>query len=302
MKAFFNVYKSQGVYGLVSAIRRFIFPIRAKCMHNCLTHVKDLKGIEIGGPSGVFSRRGLLPLYQELQSLDNCNFSTLTTWEGSIEEGNTFRFAANKPLGKQYVKEATNLDCIGDEFYDFLLSSHVIEHSANAIKVLEEWIRIVKKGGVFVLIFPHKDGTFDHLRPVTTLEHLISDYKVDMKEDDLTHLSEILRLHDLQLDPEAGTPEQFRQRSGKNFENRCMHHHVFDTTMVAKLLDYVGVEIMIIEAQRPNHIIAVARKPLDGLPANNRTMLSELPSALMNSPFPSDHNAISSDNLSEKLP
>lgn len=270
------------------AARRVVLPARAGCLALCRQLVRGRHGIEVGGPSGVFASRGVLPLYEDAGSLDNCNFSSRTTWEGLITEGTTFRFAANRPAGTQYVAETTNLRHIANDSYDFLLSSHVLEHSANAIKALSEWLRIVKAGGVLVLLLPHKDGTFDHRRPVTTLEHLVADHAAGMKEDDLTHLSEILRFHDLRRDPGAGTAEQFERRSLANFENRCLHHHVFDTMLVARLLDHVGVELLAVEAMRPNHIIAVVRKPADGRRPDNRSALAALPDQLRRSPFASD--------------
>jgi hypothetical protein len=56
-------------------------------------------------------------------------------------------------------------------------------------------------------LLPDKRRTFDHRRPVTTLAHLIADLNADMAEDDLTHLPEILALHDLERDPDAGNME-----------------------------------------------------------------------------------------------
>ena len=38
----------------------------------------------------------------------------------------------------------------------------------------------------------------------------------------------IYKEHDLSMDTPAGTFEQFRERLMKNYENRCLHHHVFD--------------------------------------------------------------------------
>lgn len=91
----------------------------------------------------------------------------------------------------------------------------MIEHTANPIKTLKEWLRIIKADGHLVLVIPHKDGTFDHKRPTTTVEHMIEDYKNGTDEYDLTHLDEILEYHDLKLDPDAGTFEEFKTRSLK---------------------------------------------------------------------------------------
>jgi SAM-dependent methyltransferase len=293
LRKIYNTVREQGVVGAMHAARRIVAPARARCLGLCRQLVQGGAGLEVGGPSGVFGARGVLPLYADVASLDNCNFASQTTWEGTIREGRTYRFAKDKEPGTQYVAETTDLGRIASGSYDFLLSSHVLEHSANALRALSEWIRVIKDDGVLVLLIPHKDGTFDHRRPVTTLEHLIDDFESGVKEDDLTHLEEILHLHDLKRDPEAGSPEAFRRRSQANLENRCLHHHVFDMRLVARLLDHLGLQILAIEAMRPNHIVAVARKPGGGRHADNGSMLADLPRHQLLSPFPSDRASAS---------
>lgn len=288
LKKIYYTVRSHGFGGALHAARHLLTPRHADCLSLCRQLVQSRDGIEIGGPSGVFSASGILPLYENVGSLDNCNFAANTKWEGAISEGKTFRFSKDRPAGTQFVAETMNLQRIKDESYNFLLSSHVLEHSANAIQSLSEWFRIIKVNGSLILLLPHKDGTFDHLRPVTQLSHFIDDYAAGTMEDDLTHLPEILQLHDLRRDPGAGSAAEFEQRSRANLQNRCLHHHVFDTIMVATLLDHVGLELLAIEPMRPNHIVVVARKPPAGsMPDNSRT-LTNLPEALRCSPFKSD--------------
>ncbi|MAG44570.1 hypothetical protein CL633_01645 [bacterium] len=43
-----------------------------------------------------------------------------------------------------------------NETYDFVYSSHCLEHVKCPKKVLKEWIRILKPGGLLILILPHK--------------------------------------------------------------------------------------------------------------------------------------------------
>ena len=134
-----------------------------------------------------------------------------------------------KPAGSQYICEATELKPIADRSYECVLASHCLEHVANPLRALAEWKRILKDDGLLLLVLPHKDGTFDCRRPVTTLAHMVEDYEKQIGEDDLTHLPEILALHDLEKDKPAGSPEEFRARSLENRANRALHHHVFDT-------------------------------------------------------------------------
>ncbi|AYE95609.1 methyltransferase [Mycobacterium paragordonae] len=197
-------------------------------------------GIEIGGPSGVFST--VLPLYEFVAGLDGVNFATDTVWEGQIQEGETYNFWG-KRTGHQYISDATDLGQITSARYDFLLSSNCLEHVANPIKALTEWKRVIKPGGGFVLVLPNQVSNFDHRRPVTKFDHLLEDYTRDVGEDDLTHLEEILALHDLKMDPPAGDLEQFRRRSLQNLRNRTLHHHIFDADLIEKLLTHLGFDV-----------------------------------------------------------
>jgi SAM-dependent methyltransferase len=222
-----------------------------------------------------------------IDSLDNCNFNKETIWEESLKNGRNFQYYPGKEPGEQYISEATNLGFIANEKYDFVLSSHMIEHSANPIKALMEWRRVTRPDGLLVLIVPHKDGTFDHARPVTPLAHMIEDYEAGMGENDLTHLSEILSLHDLVRDPDAGDIKEFSERSRNNSENRGLHHHVFDTFSAERLVRHSGFEVISIEPILPCHIILVARKRNLEI-ENNDSFSSSAAKVFKRSPFTSD--------------
>ncbi len=229
-------------------------------LRSYLDCVVGLKGLEIGGPSSVFQRHRLIPLYDSVGSLDNCNFGSETVWEGKLTPGRNFRYSKHKPPGVQYVAEGADLTEIPDSHYDFLLSCHMLEHTANPLKVLKAWRRCLKADGSLILLLPDKEWTFDHRRPVTTLEHLIHDFEAGTGEDDLTHLEDILRLHDLARDPDAGDCASFKARSEKNAENRCLHQHVFDVSLVGQMLEHSGFAVKSLRKNWPNHIIAITRK------------------------------------------
>ena len=214
--------------------------IFGKRIHNYEAYVNAInkcEGLEIGGPSNIFKYR--IPVYSNCLSMEFSNFSSQTVWEGRLS--GTTKYFYNK-RGKQHIAEATELEIFSDQQFDFVLSSNCLEHVANPIKALKEWRRIVKN--TIILILPLKDNNFDHRRPITTFEHLIDDYNNDVDEYDLTHLDEILSLHDLKLDPLAGSYEDFKNRSLKNFENRCLHHHVFDENLVNEICNHLGMSIV----------------------------------------------------------
>lgn len=194
------------------------------------------KGADIGGPSYIF--RGI---YEKAESCDIINYSPSNIW-GELDEIYTLN---GRNIGKTIIADATNLHNIDSETYDFVLSSNNLEHIANPIKAVLEWKRILKKEGLLVIAVPDRAFTFDHNRKVTDMLHLISDFEKDITEEDLNHVEEILQLHDLSMDEPAGSFENFKKRCYKNFENRCLHHHVFDETLLIEIANYVEMQILI---------------------------------------------------------
>lgn len=233
---------------------------RARSQRPFLLAVENRAGLEIGGPSSAFVDDGLLPLYRHIKRLDNCVYAVETIWEGRRAMGQTFSFHPGKPRGFNFICEASNLHLIDDGVYDFILSSHSLEHTANPLKVLKECMRVAKPGAAMIVVLPHYRYTFDRRRQPTPLTHMLEDYERGTDEDDRTHLPEILELHDLSRDAPAGSPEQFRARSMRNFENRCLHHHVFDEHNSRELLFTAGLKIAEMEFVKPFHIVMLAHK------------------------------------------
>jgi SAM-dependent methyltransferase len=245
------------------------------------------RGLEIGGPSQlVFGAGGIVPVYSVAAAIDNCNFAQQTLWEDGLQEGTSFVFNEERPAGRQFIAEATRLEGIADASYDYLLSSHCIEHLANPLQGMVEWRRVLKPGGLLFLVVPHKDGTFDHRRPVTALAHLRQDFEAGTTEADLTHLEEILALHDLAADPGAGSAQAFRERALLNAQNRGLHQHVFDTWLAVDVVDWAQLQIEAVEPLLSMHIVIVARKPAPGEAVDNQRFRADDPAWA--SPFPSD--------------
>ncbi len=114
-------------------------------------------GLEIGGPSGVFTRLDRLPLYDRVGSLDNCVSAGSTVW---AEQSQDYTFSRRRAPGRCFVLETTALIAIPDRSYDFVLFSHALEHVANPVKALREWARVLRPGGALVLVLPDYRRTF----------------------------------------------------------------------------------------------------------------------------------------------
>ncbi len=69
------------------------------------------------------------------------------------------------------------LEDIEDNKFDFVYSSHVIEHTPNPIAAINEQLRIVNKNGIVYAVLPNKRYTYDRLRKVTPAKDLIKKFE-----------------------------------------------------------------------------------------------------------------------------
>lgn len=213
--------------------------------------------LEIGGPSAVFRTGGLLPVYPAAAAVDGVQWAERTVWHGE-QSGPYSPDPHRAASGTLHIVDGGTLDGLPDGVYDGVVCSHVIEHLANPLRALDAWRRVTRPEGVLLLVAPHMSGTFDHRRPVTSLEHMVADHATGTDEDDLTHLEETLRLHDRSRDAE-GEHEAWIRLRRDNGRHRLLHHHVFTTASLARLLAHAGVEITSIETRHPHDIYVAGR-------------------------------------------
>src|SRR5688572_20591036 len=133
LKTLNTIYQKRGIAGVSRFLYQRFFTtepfdyrvIRKISLYKQLLAGKN--GIEIGGPSAIFSVE--VPVYKVIHGLDGCNFGPETIWEGQLEEGPNYKYFEDR-IGWQFIREASDLAGIPDEKYDFLLASHVLEHCA----------------------------------------------------------------------------------------------------------------------------------------------------------------------------
>ncbi len=274
-------WRSQGTLGSLKVAVDMVTGARSLLAPEVESFARGARAIEIGGPSRCFRQRGILPVYPAVASLDIVNFSGSTIWEGSIAEGAPFA-PEGQVLGVQFLREATDLSGIADHAYDAVFSSHCLEHSANALRALKEWRRVCAPGGHLCLVLPHRDGTFDWRRPVTSIEHYRADEARDVGEDDDTHFEEIIALHDVRRDSGLASREELARRVADNFTTRSVHHHVLDLRSAVALVGESGWTPLAAEARRPYDIVVIARNGPDDAPS------FDVESVIRNSTFASD--------------
>lgn len=246
------------VLGRIAKKARRLRRIHAGCLSLARGLVEEKAGLEIGGPSEIFRHwYSLLPIYSQIKHLDNCDFAPSTHW---ATHSGSFHFSSKRDPGKTIFCDGSNLDVVADGSYDFVLSSHNLEHFANPVRALKEWQRVTRPGGALVLVLPYYRKTAEHKRTPTTVDHMMEDFERGVLEDDPTHVEEVFAKHDRSIQP-VGTDAEFRENLLANYTNRMMHHHAFDEVNSRELLERVGMNVLSVELGEPHHVILLAQMP-----------------------------------------
>lgn len=88
--------------------------------------------------------------------------------------------------------DAERLGAFAAESQDHVIASHMLEHVADPLGLLDDIHRVLRPGGVLILLLPDRHRTFDRHREPTPLGHLVDDHErgVTMVEDH--HVAEFL--------------------------------------------------------------------------------------------------------------
>jgi SAM-dependent methyltransferase len=251
--------KTAAIYSVlpsgIKTLARIVLGRRVSNLGRIAALVKDRTGLEIGGPSGTFQDSGILPIYRYAAQIDNCVFAEQTYWEDARCEGRSYFYHPRKPKGLNFILESTDLRGIEDSCYGFLLASHTLEHTANPVKALKEWKRVVRPGGLVVIVLPHHRHNFDRKRQPTPVNHMMDDYAQNRDESDLSHIKEVLELQEFTPTDKVPSREHFLAILENNKQVRLMHHHVFDERNSEALLKAVGFGVFSVQFIKPHHIV-----------------------------------------------
>ena len=142
-----------------------------------------------------------------------------------------------------------------DAIYDYVVSSHCLEHLPNTLRTLKEWKRVLKEGGYLVLILPHGERTFDRGRAITTLQHHIKDYEENIGPGDLSHWPEFEDAYQA-VWPHMAEPPSRRHYPATGTINRDwvmsqdhIHYHVWTQNEIVQVLQYLKMKIFYVADQ-----------------------------------------------------
>lgn len=128
--------------------------------------------------------------------------------------------------------------------YDFICCSHVIEHTPNVLLALKNiYEHLSSRQGVFVMAVPHRDYTFDRLRELTTLEHIISDYEDYCCERDMLHIVDYIE--NAHVKCSGGGQQQITKLCRAYLEGKGMdiHYHTFTEENMSAILTWFHEKI-----------------------------------------------------------
>jgi ubiquinone/menaquinone biosynthesis C-methylase UbiE len=121
-------------------------------------------GVEIS----AFHRPNPLPLYSTVDYIDQVSVANIKKRFPKMSE---FHCVSLKLLD-----DGEGLSKIKDEQYDFLIANHMLEHTQNLFKTIQNHLRVIKQDGYLFYAVPDKRYTFDKDRELTTYDHLKIEY------------------------------------------------------------------------------------------------------------------------------
>jgi SAM-dependent methyltransferase len=148
------------------------------------------------------------------------------------------------------VEDGFTLASVPERSQNFVIANHVLEHSPNPLRALENWTRVVRPGGVLYVTVPVAEMCFDRGRPETTIEHMIDDYKLcrdslyeEFRAKNRSHYEEWVRIsapnaaHDEGRRPPPMTPGEIANEIDRLAQSaEEIHFHTFSPTSFAALL------------------------------------------------------------------
>jgi predicted SAM-dependent methyltransferase len=139
------------------------------------------------------------------------------------------------------VTNAWDLSKVKSNSVDFVMSSHVLEHLPNPAVAIEEWMRVVKPGGVVFFVVPDMRHTFDKKRKLTSVETLLEKYKLKTDKVPYEAYDEFVKLT-------FEDTNYSKESIQKMYEDQAnIHVHTFTEesliTLCNALIDSIGFKI-----------------------------------------------------------
>ncbi len=134
--------------------------------------------------------------------------------------------------------DTDGLTALDSQSQDFVICSHVLEHLADPLGFLEEAHRVLRIGGVLLILLPDRRYTFDRGRDPTPLACLLRDHAEGATTPDDDHMVEFLLGADQGPDFSLPTDEDARAQLFAWHRDRSIHVHCWTDPEFREVLDY----------------------------------------------------------------
>lgn len=178
-------------------------------------------GLEIGALGSPFP----VPLDCDVIYADAYSYAELITIYGDEVVGTLVR--------PQIRTDFATLSGVAEGSFDFIVASHVIEHTTDPIGAIIRAGTKLRAGGFVLLVVPDISKTFDRRRPLTTLDHLLLDYRAPNRERDADHYREFYELAYTPEMPHAATWEQSLE------QNESIHFHTWNYLSFIEMVEKI---------------------------------------------------------------
>jgi SAM-dependent methyltransferase len=145
-------------------------------------------------------------------------------------------FGDSSLIDPEFCSDLETMEGIAPDSLDFIIASHVIEHTRSPLRAMQQAYRSLRQGGKFVLVVPDKEVTFDRDRALTDLDHLISDFEAPSRDKDWHHYVEFFAKAFPQPDPVSAAKGPFEA-------NHDIHFHTWTYETFADMTTYAQSSI-----------------------------------------------------------
>jgi SAM-dependent methyltransferase len=135
--------------------------------------------------------------------------------------------------------DTDRLRAIADDSQDFVVASHILEHLAEPLGLLEDIHRVLRPGGALLALLPDRRRTFDRTRYGTGVDHVVAEHQVGITVVDDDHIVEfILHADHLMRRSEGIEPEPLTSELIEAHRLRSIHAHCWTEDEFIDLLLY----------------------------------------------------------------
>ncbi|MCB0318148.1 MAG: hypothetical protein KDD56_05280 [Bdellovibrionales bacterium] len=142
-----------------------------------------------------------------------------------------------KIINPDIVENGETLASVENESQDFIIANHFIEHCENPVGTLLNHLSKLRPSGILFYALPHRDNTFDANRPLTSVDHLLQDYKDNGVSSRENHFKEFAKLT-------KGLDSKEAELEAKKLmnQNYSIHFHVWTPDSFKVFLDAINSE------------------------------------------------------------